>query len=408
MTLLAAPTLGAIAVGSKIYGTGIVQLPTPQGIVSISTAVEFGTDGNPLTIASAPAVPVTYPATYVVSSAPQPILYNGVLYSNYNIVNASMFIGNTQENPDLTEYSVTLAVPSLGGLSSQTYLLWRPENLYLPAPNQVGVDGLGVPVYAPIITQNLDTEYYYGYTYDNFVEMLNIAVRTSLAALTPSGGFPTPGGHPPYFTWAPNSQGDAIFTFWRDTYGSAGASYFNLFMNSNLEALLPNFPGHFLNQANGRTFKIIPPATYDATTVGTATSCSQNYSGTSAWGPVEAIVLTTATLPIQTEQVSPPGIVGGSDTGSSNVTSPAAFQPVLLDLSLQDTGGAETWRKDFLWQPQAEYRLISMNNANSPIQTVDIQVWWRNRYDNNLYPLRLTNSSSMSVKLMFRRKQMGV
>ena len=401
MTLSAQPTQGSLAVGAKIYGTGTAQLPTPQGLVSVFTTLEFGTDGLPLTIALAPAPPVTYPATYTLSAPPAPIVYRGVSYTNYSIVSASLYVGATQEDPNLTEYSVTLTIPSLGGISDQTYLQWKPENTYLPPPNQIGVDGGGLPVYVPIITQNLDTEYYYGYTYDNVVDMLNIALANSVSELlTATGAPPTPLGTPPTFSWVANAQGEAIFTLNSDTYGTGSNHYFNVAMNSNLTSLLPNFPGIFLNEGNGQTFRIIPPAGFK--------SASQNYGGTSAWSPVDAIVLTSSTLPIQVEQVSPPGIVGGSDTGSSTITSPAAFQPILLDISLQDTVGAETWRKDFVYQPSAEYRMISMNNSNAPIQTVDIQVWWRNRYDNNLYPLRLTNNSSMSVKLMFRRKQMGV
>jgi hypothetical protein len=35
---------------------------------------------------------------------------------------------------------------------------------------------------------------------------------------------------------------------------------------------------------------------------------------------------------------------------------------------------------------------------------VDVAVWWKNRLDGQLYPLQMFNLSSVSMKLMFRKK----
>jgi hypothetical protein len=180
---------------------------------------------------------------------------------------------------------------------------------------------------------------------------------------------------------------------------------YNLYMNANLEALMPNFPLQFTNLPDGRTarFNFTNPAG------GTALAAvSQEYPGTSAWTPVESVVVTTSAVPIVPEQVSAPSVVGGSDFGLTNALSPSAFQPIIADIAINETQGAEDWRKDIIWQPTAEFHMVSLTNTASPVNVVDLSVWWRNRLDNNLYPLRLVNGSSVSVKLMFRRKQMGV
>ena len=412
MTLSAAPPYGSIPNNSKLFGVGTAQIPTPNGIVPVVIELEVAENGQQLEIVGIPMAPIKYPATYTLASPPQAIVYNGVSYLNYNVTNCNMFIGVTQTDPNLTVYSVTLQAvggTTTGGSLNQQYLIWQPENLYLNAPNQVGVDNFGDPVYTPVAVQNLDTEYYYGYTYDNFTDMLNKAIRAAVLELTPPLGFPNSGGQNPSIVWNTSSNGEAIFYYIPDTLNSDGTSYFNLFLNSNLVSLLPNFPGHFVNLPDGRTFQIIPPTDYSGGQAGFFTpGYAQNYCGTSGWTPCDAIVLTSSTLPIQVEQVTAPGVVGGSDTSYGRGVSPAAFQPIILDMAIRDIDGAEAWRKDFVWEPSGEYRMISMTNASSPIQLVDIQVWWRNRYDNNLYPLRLTNGSSMSVKIMFRRKQMGV
>jgi hypothetical protein len=113
-------------------------------------------------------------------------------------------------------------------------------------------------------------------------------------------------------------------------------------------------------------------------------------------------------VPIVSEQVTPPSLIGVSDYGFNRGVSEAAFQPILVDVTLAELNGAEDWRSNFIFEPTGEYRMISLTTQSSPISSVDFQVWWRNRLDDGLYPLRLSNGSSLSLKLMFRRKQMGV
>jgi len=54
--------------------------------------------------------------------------------------------------------------------------------------------------------------------------------------------------------------------------------------------------------------------------------------------------------------------------------------------------------------PTAEYRLATMTNSPTEIRNIDIQVFWKNRLDGNLVPLRLYNKASISVKVLFRRR----
>jgi hypothetical protein len=272
-----------------------------------------------------------------------------------------------------------------GSAVAQQYLIWTPENVSTPAPS----GGQN------IITQSLDSDYYYGYTYSNFVTMANVALSALWTAL--GDGNPA---HAPVLSRATNATSATIFSI-----TAPGAPGYNLYMNASLEALLPNFPLQFTNLPQGQTamFNFTNPAGGAA-----LTSITQEYSGTSAWTPVESICVTTSAVPIIPEQVSPPSIVGGSDFGITSAISPSAFQPIIADIAIEETQGAEDWRKDIIWKPSAEYQMVSLTNTSSPLNVVDLAVWWRNRLDNNLYPLRLVNGSSVSVKLMFRRKQMGV
>jgi hypothetical protein len=56
------------------------------------------------------------------------------------------------------------------------------------------------------------------------------------------------------------------------------------------------------------------------------------------------------------------------------------------------------------YAPSAEYRMADFQNSKQDIRNIDIQVFWKNRLDNQLYPVSMFNLSSVSFKLMFRKK----
>jgi hypothetical protein len=376
---------GSIGQGLTFTGVGTAQLPqTGGGVIIYPTPVTF-------TATISPSLPLPFPVvpgSVFTLSAPLPPITDstGTTYYTYNLVNAQCIVGTSQTNPNLTVYSFTLETS--GGGIAQQYLIWTPENVSIPPPS--GSQN--------IITQSLDTDYYYGYTYSNFVAMANVALASLWAAIGDGTA-----SHAPVLSRTTNSTSATIFTMTNNTSASPGD--YNLYMNASLEALLPNFPLQFTNLPDGRTakFNFANPAG------GTAlASVTQEYPGTSAWSPVESIVVTTSAVPIIPEQVSPPSVVGGSEFGITNALSPSAFQPIIADIAIDEVQGAENWRQDIIWKPSAEFQMVSLTNTSSPISVIDLAVWWRNRLDNNLYPLRLVNGSSVSVKLMFRRKQMGV
>jgi len=394
---------GSIGLNQIIGGSGTAVIPLPGGgTANVLVSLDEDVGGNPITIAGAPGAPITYPATYVLSGVLPPVVVEGVTYYTYDVINASVFIGQPQKNPNLTIYSFTL---ENGALSSQVFLEWIPENKATPPPNAAELDANDV--YVPgsgtdIVVQNLESDYYYGYTYANFLIMANTALRQAtvdvglLANQAPILNAINASSSPTLS----NSFG-VIFEMTQSTAGAI-----NIYMNSNMESLLPNFHVDFVNMSNGRTslFNFTNPQNPTAV----ITRLVQEYSGTSAWSPCDALVVTTSAIPVVPEQVSAPGFVGNSNRGIGSPTTPAAFQAIVADISISEISGAEDWRKDIIWQPTAEFLMVSLTNTSSPISIIDLAVWWRNRYDNNLYPLRLVNGSSVSVKLMFRRKQMGV
>lgn len=399
-----------IAVGQAFVGSGTAILVTDAGlrVGAVPYTLTLGADGAPITLSVAPPVGQT---TWTLSSTPADGFwpggngYEGGFYKVNGISNGSFFVGSAQSDIDATIYSFTIVATDPAGEpiadASQEFVEWETQE---PAVR---------PPATPVITQELGNSYYYCYSYDWWVMLCNKALARAWL------GAGSPGTSAPVMTYFLNPGGAVVFTInpnasdWIAPGDPANSNSINyrLYMNSNMANLFNNFPGVWENDINGQTFQVYHSTNYVTPSGFPADGnhdAIQEFPSTSGWTPVDALVLTTSLLPITAEQTTPPSLVGASDTGYNRGVSEAAFQPILLDVTKMDIMGANDWRQSFTWEPSGEYRMVSLTAQNSPIANVDIIAWWRNRLDDALYPLRLSNGSSLSVKIMFRRKQMGV
>jgi hypothetical protein len=65
---------------------------------------------------------------------------------------------------------------------------------------------------------------------------------------------------------------------------------------------------------------------------------------------------------------------------------------------------AASYRAFFQYAPTAEYRLSNFVRSSAPLQQIQVSVFWKNRLKGQLYPLQMYNSSSVSIKCLFRRR----
>lgn len=119
------------------------------------------------------------------------------------------------------------------------------------------------------------------------------------------------------------------------------------------------------------------------------------------WSPVASIVFTTGTIPLVFEQTGDPIRFGTGNLGPTS--NQAAFVPTITDIAATNLNCFD-YRGFISYLPQAEYRMASFQKSKSPINQIDIQVFWKNRMDGKLYPLYMYNLSSVSIKVMFRRR----
>lgn len=136
---------------------------------------------------------------------------------------------------------------------------------------------------------------------------------------------------------------------------------------------------------------------------------TQDYKSVdSLWSPISSIVFTTSLIPVKTEAASQPNILGTGNLGDSAPTSKSAFEPIITDIALDlATGGADDYRQFVFYSPSAEYRMSSLTPSKQELRNIDIQVYWKNRLNNQLYPFNMFNLSSVSLKMMFRHKRLS-
>jgi hypothetical protein len=134
------------------------------------------------------------------------------------------------------------------------------------------------------------------------------------------------------------------------------------------------------------------------------TITQETLSTDTLWSPISSIVFASALMPVKPESNSAPVIVGQGNIGNTQATAKAAFTRVITDLALAMDKGAASWKSFIYYVPSAEYRLSDFIASHQPLQGVDVQVFWKNRLNNQLYPISMTNLSSVSFKMMFKKK----
>ena len=357
--------------------------------------------------------------------------------------------------------------------------------------------------------QDLSTDYYWVYTYQNWLDQINLTIfnpndlllnAASSPRLAPScamcdtyyayydawvaSGLPLAAANFPFATFAdflngigggvqapqivydPSSQkfsvyfdsngfGQRLETFTAGTtqYSQFASPYFQLFFNTNLYNLFGSLPFNYWNNTtllggpfgdgiaapNGYVYEILVPnkfytnvADYRLSPYGGTPPLGyvpyaasnvefeplstinqqkvfwvvsqETQSTDTLWSPISSIVFASALMPVNPEANSAPVIIGQANIGNTQATAKSAFTRIITDLALPMTGGAASWKSFIYYVPSAEYRMSDFLASHQPLSAIDVQVFWKNRLNNQLYPIAMTNLASVSFKMMFRKR----
>lgn len=232
-----------------------------------------------------------------------------------------------------------------------------------------------------------------------------------LTTLTAAGGAtpnPLADKGTPYLLYSPSSTRFTLY--YPDPYVGA----VKLWFNTNMFGLFSNWNNLYLgDELTGRVNQILIQDLLgtnqytDPITSFKYTLLEQEYNSTATlWSPIESIVFTSTLIPIFPEQVGEPIVYGGGNDFANQNASTSAFSPIITDIALP-LNTAHDYREFLEYVPTAEYRMSAFTSSKQELRNIDVQVFWKSRLDNNLYPVRMFNQSSVSLKIMFRKKQLG-
>ena len=240
-------------------------------------------------------------------------------------------------------------------------------------------------------------KYYYCYTYSHFCDIFNKAVLTAVNTLDDTVKAPRL-----VYNGATN-----LFSLYCDM--SKWGTTWTLFFDANLYQLLRNFNNIYYPTVTPLTNEIL--ITNNINNVITGDDgvkyivTTQDYPSTDAnWSPISSIVFTTSMIPIIPEQLAVPIVFQNGNTHNVG-TAQANYQNTITDISLPLARSSDY--KGFVEYAPNPYRMISLAPTKQEIRQIDISIFYKTRLG-QLVPITLANGSSISLKLMFRLKSLGI
>ena len=330
----------------------------------------------------------------------------------YNLPNIIAEIQPKQADAFKTIYSLTLQAQlpdGVGGFTTserQVFINWIPQNKDIPTPP------------APISTstgfQPTNTEFYYCYNFQYFIDLINNTFDSALLLLkadTGGAGSPINTAQQPIMTWdTTRSSGilNAPVNFYESVINPTATPKINIFFNKPLFALFNSFNNNDfgVSVTAGKNHQIIVDNVLGTQSIqfpyGPAPTLaySQVFQETSTidtWTPVSSIVFTSNTIPIVSNQLSAPLIFNDGQVVEGNGNN-SNFAQIITDLETNQ----QVYKPQLLYNPTAEFRRIDMT-GNRPLTNIDIEVYWRDKLG-GLNPLSLESGGSATIKFLFEKK----
>lgn len=305
--------------------------------------------------------------------------YLSVVRFNLGLPNLPFFIPkikSNQSNRNLTIYKV---IVQFGTFNQAIDVIWIPQDLTAKLPNE------------PIVNQEFSS-YYFAYTPQHFINVLNSAIFTAL-------------GDNAYLQLNPDTNNIELICqdiFYQDNPPIIG-------FNDPLKNLLSTFTYTKQPPPSGSTY--IEPYFWklNFTTFGTKypqAGLGYNIMSTytcplSTWSCVSSIIFTSSIIPVIPNAVAPEKFFNSNNTlpsqsGTNNTSN------MITDFQVS-IGPNSFYNPSISYLPTAEYRLISLF-GDSGLNQVQISVFWKDNFG-GLHLIYLGNNCSGSIKLMFDKKK---
>lgn len=166
--------------------------------------------------------------------------------------------------------------------------------------------------------------------------------------------------------------------------------------NENIELFRLNLTGFNLSNLNKLyTAPLLDNTNYESDTVAIDyLEVVQDYSTFLSWSPVESIVIQSSTIPIFASYVS------SNHTFVNGIETVESTQKNNIDFALVDFK-TDNFESSINYDPN-EKRYLSLTNQDE-LKFINLAVFYRNKLNGLLIPLKLNSGGSFSIKLKFKR-----
>ena len=296
-----------------------------------------------------------------------------------------------QSDVNKTIYSFTL---SFRGTDFQQYIEFAPQDLTTATPAP------------PLTSQDIASGYYNISSFQYFVRLCNIALASCHSGLKKKSVVGLPTDNPPYLLYDPASN-EIIFMLDQAGYDNSLVGPIQLYFNTPCYNLFCSFQTQTMSYAdpNGKNYLLIAQNENDTNLSimnnYTAIQCYQEYASTSTWSCVQSIVICSSTLPINGTMQSQTSINGSLPTINY---SGGISVPVISDFEVALDNGLD-YKPSINYSPFI-FRMIDLV-GHQELTNLSIEVFWKDN-NSNMYPLLIPANSNCNLKILFRKKYLGV
>ncbi len=290
----------------------------------------------------------------------------------------------TNTDINKTVYSITL---SWNGFDSQQNIIWISQSAVAQVPQDT------------ISTSHVNAkyvEYYSLFSVQHFINLINTAFAAAAAELLADHTAPTT--HPPFLYLDPISNRISLYA---DANYNSNTGTVGIFMNNFLSN---NFGNSFDTIYQGRSSLVGKNVQYlvynrdgkNTETIGGVAYfvMTQEYITKSNLSSFASLVFSSNNIPVRNELIS-------SQFATTNQTSSSFFR-ILQDLEI-DAIPNDVSFNSLTYNPSAEYRRMSLLTENrDDLRTIDIQIYWKDNYD-NYYLLYILPGDIATIKFLFEK-----
>lgn len=280
-----------------------------------------------------------------------------------------------------------------------------------------------VPYFSRTINPNFqvlpNSPYFYVYTYQHLIDLINNAFVLALAALNTALGTPIAGAVAPYLTYDASTQ-LITFNLQKEFYETPSANYntasptlpaniINIFLNRDIFKYFQGMTFMYNLTLEGEPYPywFLAEDTHDNTFINPVGSTlpanvylaeRQQFNTLNNWNSFNSLAFISKSLPILKEFTPNLNVSTNATTQASSNTLPLITDYVPLLINAGDQ------RADFVYNASSLYRLIELQTGE-PLRSIDLTVVWIDQY-NNQYPILLEPGQSINIKFMFIRKDL--